>query len=362
MKKGKWIVKSIVTFLVILMGTAVSVNAETNEAADDNHSNTYSYYLDSDNGCLTITGNGTMGNVGIDTKQKGYKFVSNRPWALTKARARKIKVVNIGEGITTVPAGAFANLPNLKKVQMSDTVTSIGKYAFYGCKSLKTIHLSKNVKTIGSEAFYNCSKITSIALGSKVAKIGNRTFFGTKALCSIKVDKANKNFVVKEDGLYSKSKRTLYCYATGISGSAKILKTTVRIKSGAFAYAKFSKIAIPAAVRVIESGAFYHCKKLKKVTFAPKSKCKAFLCYYKNYGDHVKERLGTFEGCSSLVTFHTPDRLRFMGSSTFVECKKLKEVTLGKSFRYFLTDKNKKTKNIRKTSLKKVTVKTSNKK
>lgn len=360
MIKGMLVTCFITVMLIMVLGTVVT--ADASEAEDDEPGNSYSYYLDSDTGCLTITGNGIMGNIGVDTKQKGYKFVANRPWALTKTRAKKIKSINIGDGITAIPAGAFSNLPNLKKVQMSDTVTSIGKYAFYQCKALTTIQISKNLKSIGKEAFYGCSKLTSISLGVKVSSIGTRAFFGTKSLCSIQVDKANKYFVAKADTLYSKSKKTAYFYASGISGPAKILKSAVRIKSGAFAYGKFTKISIPAAVKVIEGGAFYQCKRLKKVSFAKKSKCKMLQCTYLNFGNSVSQRLGVFEGCSKLVSLKVPDRMKYMGSSTFVGCKKLKKVTLGKSFRYFLTDKKKKIKNVKKTSLKNVKVVYSSKK
>lgn len=359
MKRSKLIKGVLITFLVtiiLVMGSGTTVRADSDDTDDNNNTNTYSYYLDSDTGCLTITGNGTMGNIGVDTKQKGYKFVANRPWALTKANAKKIKSINIGEGITAIPAGAFSNLPNLKKIQMADTVTSIGKYAFYQCQSLSTVKLSNYIKSIGTEAFYGCSKLTSISLGERVSSIGPRAFFGTKSLCSIKVDRANKNFVVKADTLYSKNKKIAYFYASGISGPAKILKTAVRIKSGAFAYGKFSKITIPASVTTVEGGAFYSCKSLKKVQFAKKSKCKILQCYYKNYGNSVSQRLGAFEGCNKLVTFTAPDSLRKMGSSTFVGCKKLKKVFLGKSFQYFLSDKKKKIKNVKKTSLRKVKV------
>ena len=356
MKKRKRIVQIWILFFIGLAAFGTGSSTKANDGETEDNTNTYSYYLDSDTGCLTITGNGKMGNVGIDTKQKGYEFVPNRPWALTKAKAKKVKSVNIGEGITNIPSGAFAYLSDLKKIQIPDSVTSIGKYAFYKCKSLKTIQLSGYVSSIGAEAFYGCSKMKSISLGERLSSIGTRAFFGTKSLCSIKVDKANKNFVVKDDALYSKSKRVLYVYATGISGSAKILKTTVRIKSGAFANATIRKISIPPSVKVIESGAFYRCKKLKKVMFDKKSNCRTFLCYYKNYGNSVYKRLGTFEGCSSLVRFQAPRRLRSMGASAFAGCKKLKEVVLGKAFRYFLTDTGKKTKNRKKTSLKNVKV------
>ena len=90
------------------------------------------------NGNLTISGNGAMGN---------YDYTYSN-----------------GEYITTAPWGA-----NIKSVVIEDGVTSIGNYAFYRCTGLTSVTIGNSVTSIGDVAFAICESLTSVHISDIAA-------------------------------------------------------------------------------------------------------------------------------------------------------------------------------------------------
>ena len=91
-----------------------------------------------DNGTLTISGNGAMGNYYYDSSY----------------------------GITDAPWGA-----NIKTVVIEGGVTSIGYMAFYGCKLLTSVTIPDSVTSIGGFAFRGCTGLTSVTIPDSVTSI-----------------------------------------------------------------------------------------------------------------------------------------------------------------------------------------------
>ncbi len=109
-----------------------------------------------DNGTLTISGNGAMGD--YSTKDSGDTSITTAPW------------------------GA-----NIKTVVIEGGVTSIGKYAFYGCKLLTSVTIGNSVSSIGYMAFYNCTGLTSVTIPDSVTSIGAFAFRGCTGLTSVTI-------------------------------------------------------------------------------------------------------------------------------------------------------------------------------
>ena len=86
-----------------------------------------------------------------------------------------LRKITIGDGVTSIPAGAFLDCKFLSEVNLGDSVTSIGKIAFANCVSLEEITLGDNVATIGEQAFYNTS-LKKIKIGAGVTSIGKEAF------------------------------------------------------------------------------------------------------------------------------------------------------------------------------------------
>ena len=132
-----------------------------------------------------------------------------------KSGVTTITAAHIGQGVTTLGAGAFAGCSNLASVTLPDSltiindgnydngafafcsgltsitipnsVTSIGSYAFYSCTSLTSVTIGNSVTTIGSYAFDGCSALTSVTIGNSVTTIGSYAFYGCTSLTSITI-------------------------------------------------------------------------------------------------------------------------------------------------------------------------------
>lgn len=105
-------------------------------------------------GCLTITGNGTM-------KYLGYG--STDAWLAYKDSITKIIINN---GVTSVSEFAFGECSKLSSVALPSSMTTIGMGAFYECTNLKKITLPSSVTTIGTSAFGECPFATAGPIGS----------------------------------------------------------------------------------------------------------------------------------------------------------------------------------------------------
>lgn len=268
-KKKRWHLRvlyfGMLLLAVILNGHGVA--AETNEQEDDEKGNSFTYYLDKNNGCLTVTGNGEMENIKTTVQSDGDISVS-RPWGMTQAECKKIKRIVVGDGITQIAEGAFAKLPNVTNVQLPQSLEMVGDYAFYQCSSLKSISIPERTLAIGMYSFYGCSKLMQVDIGERFNKLGDYAFYGCTSLCKMNVDTLNENFVMKADTLYSRNKKTAYQYLVGISGSAKLVSGVTRIQKGAFAYGRFTTIKMPKSLKTVGADAFSNCKKLKKLTLS----------------------------------------------------------------------------------------------
>ena len=83
-----------------------------------------------------------------------------------------IKSVEIREGLTSVGAYHFSELPQLERVEIADTVTSIDEYAFSECPKLTYVFpLPKSLIVIKHYAFNKCTALKSIEFTSGVEVI-----------------------------------------------------------------------------------------------------------------------------------------------------------------------------------------------
>ncbi|MCD7824643.1 MAG: leucine-rich repeat domain-containing protein [Clostridiaceae bacterium] len=360
MKHGKMISRLGMLFFIICLCalalpffTKKTVIAENVDAEDDVIRDGFSYYIDTDTSCLTITGNGAMTAITIADGTGNNKFEVTRPWAGTEEEAAQITSVTVGEGITAIPAGTFSNLPNLVSIHLPATVTSIGDYAFYGCTSLESITLPDNVTSIGAEAFAGCKSLTSIHFGEKMESFGTLALWNTASLAEITIDPANSYFTIANNALCSLDKTTIYAYPASLTKSITLPAAAQTIESGAFAFSKAPSATIPKKIKSIAGGAFYSCKSLKKVIFDKQSACTSLDCFVKKYHSDLTVRYGAFENCSKLKEFCAPNKMKQIAARSFVNCSRVKSVSLGKNFQYF-TNGNKTQTSFSKTGMKKL--------
>lgn len=280
---------------------------------------------------LTISGTGKMYKEStFDLGAEGLK--SGTPSTPSKyvKKVDRVKEIVIKPGVTSIDKGIFSYYTNCEKITIPNTVTKISSYAFYECRSLKKINIPDSVSSIGRECFLGCKSLEKMSLGKNVTKIGDGSFCECYSLKDITVKKGNTCLMIQNGILYDTQRKTA-CFAFDTSKTVKIKKNTKKIGSFAFMRNPLEKIEIPASVSIISGGAFYGCKNLRDISFAPQAKCKEIKTYGW-YFDGYSASYGAFEKCRNLSVIHFPNALRYMHRSVFDNCKALKKMYLGKFF------------------------------
>lgn len=98
---------------------------------------------------LTISGSGALPDQ------------TDAPW---KNISDSIRTIIIEEGVTSIGANAFSNLPNLKEVTLPESLTSIGDNAFANATRLLAVVIPDNVTSISESAFKKADGDTAVDL------------------------------------------------------------------------------------------------------------------------------------------------------------------------------------------------------
>ena len=196
-----------ILLIALLMG--LSAKAESSGTCGPN----LKWHL-TDDGVLTITGNGEMDD---------YYIFS--PW-----RDSGVKRIIIGNRVTTIGQTAFSGCSSLTSVTIPNSVTTIGGWAFSICSSLTSVTIPNSVTTIGDNAFMGCSSLTSVTIPNSVTTIGGEAFSDCTNL-----QKVNIGNSVKTIGEFAFNKCT---NITQISSEAVVPPTC---ESGVFFYVNTSK-------------------------------------------------------------------------------------------------------------------------
>ena len=258
-----------------------------------------------DEGNLTISGNGAMGN---------YYDDSTLPW---------------GKNITSVI--------------IENGVTSIGNFAFYGCTGLTSVTIPDSVTSIGSSAFRGCSGLTSITIPDSVTSIGSGAFYGTTWYNNL------------PNGLVYAGK-----FAYNYKGTMPA-NTSITIKDGTKGIAAsalrdctgLTSVTIPDSVTSIGEWAFYGCTRLTSVHISDiaawcniafsSDGSNPLECAHNLYLKGVRvtdliipdgvTSIGSyaFDYCFGLTSVTIPDSVTSIGSCAFYNCTGLTSVTIGYS-------------------------------
>ncbi|MEE1172775.1 MAG: leucine-rich repeat protein, partial [Ruminococcus sp.] len=232
-----------------------------------------------DNGVLTISGNGAMGD---------YTFDSRAPWKSLEFTEVVIEdgVTSIGESafswcenlssivipysVTIIGNLAFCNCENLTSVSFQEGLTEIGWGAFDGCINLTNIIIPESVTSIRFDAFFRCSGLTDINIPKNVTSIESCAFLNCSNLASITVDERNPIYDSRENcnAIIETESNTLIlgCNTTVIPYSVTSI--------GEYAFTELENltlITIPENVTHIDDSAI-HCPNLS-VIFGKKGSC-----------------------------------------------------------------------------------------
>lgn len=159
--------------------------------------------------------------------------------------------------VTELGDFAFYSCYKLTKINLPGKLKTLPKGVFAGCSGLKTIQLPDGLETIEDRAFIGCTSLESITIPEALTYFGSYVFTQCISLQSINVDDLNVEFNSKKGVLFNAYGDTLYAYPTGKAGDYEIPRGTVTIKQGAFFSAMdLGTVTVPDSVTDIEPIAF----------------------------------------------------------------------------------------------------------
>jgi len=261
-------------------------------AADTPTEGTYgeniSWSFDANTGTLTVTGEGAMKDLALNT---------NMPW---NSLRKNIKIASISEGITHICNRAFENCSSLTDVTIPSTLRSVGENAFDLGSSLQNIHI-KDLSSYASIDYAN-------------AKASPACYLPIKALY---MDGTKITAPVLPDGT-----KTIANYAfNGLDITAITIPSTVtEIGVNAFVGClNLKSVQIPDSVTTLGSQVFGNCTSLESVTLSQ---------------NLTVIPTSMFNGCNKLFSITLPNNLQRIESSAFVSCSSLKLSSLPESVTY----------------------------
>ena len=95
----------------------------------------------------------------------------------------RVKILNIGDGVTKVPNQMFpgTNVTNLEQLSFPETLTEIG-YTNFGGSKLTEISFPRSLSKIGDYCFTNCLNIETLDIPGAIVEIGSGSFSGLSNL------------------------------------------------------------------------------------------------------------------------------------------------------------------------------------
>ena len=198
-----------------------------------------------------------------------------------------------GIPITVITESAFSGNKKIRKVNLPEGLITIDKYAFSDCSNLTEINFPQSLKTIEYRAFIRCNKLERITLSKLITKIDSEAFGGCNNFFEISVDSKNLEYKSIDGVLFNKDGTDLKMYPAG---------------------RKAPEYFVPVSVKYINAWAFSGCKHLKKI----------YLAGIETIG------MFAFSCCRNLTEINLPSSLDDIGCYAFVGCEKLKRISLSR--------------------------------
>ncbi len=239
------------------------------------------FEFDKESGTLSITGEGA---------------ITSSPW-ITYAK-NLITSVEIAEGITSIPDGAFEDCFNLERVSLPASLTSIGNAAFTGCDSLENVYYGDD-----DEAW------NSVAVGT-----GNDSLAATDIIYTYLPEELFTYTVANGEATITgyNTKAIIYGIIT-IPEKVEGCSVTAIGEKAFYEKADIISVTVPSCVKTIGVSAFAKCTALTSVTIA-----------------EGVESIGktAFNGCKVLTEITLPEGIASIGSSAFMNCTSLTTVNV----------------------------------
>lgn len=279
---------------------------------------------------------------------------------------KNLESITIGKNVSYIGAGAFQDCGYLSEVIFADgdngaTALEIGAYAFAG-SSISTITLPARTNKVGEYAFSEIDGLTSFTINEGLEEISEGMLYDADELTSLTIPASVKVIGAKAFAMGgsswwpSSSSLTTLTFAEGSqlvsigeeafsnagdkyadeSLALVLPKGLQSIGYQAFYNFNFASITIPNTVKFVGAQAFAGGSSLTSVVFEEGGTEDLVLGtedpnHFDNYFNAFVG--GVFEDCNSLVSIALPERLVYLGASTFADCSELTTVTFGENSR-----------------------------
>ena len=192
----------------------------------------------------------------------------------------------------------FVNNKNLRGVNIGEGVTSVNAYAFAGCSNLERVILPKSLKEISYGMFRECKNLRGVDIGEGVTSVNAYAFAGCSNLERVILPESLKEI---PDGMFEDCENLKHI---------NLPQELQNIGSVAFSCTGLKEINLPKSLKMIGYGAFSYCNNLVSVIVP----------------DSVNTLYNTFISCGSLQTVVLGEGLKTIGRSTFGYCTRLSEI------------------------------------
>ena len=259
---------------------------------------------------------------------------------------RRLKDVAIPEGVQEIGEQWFKST-KVESVIIPASVTVIGEEAFYGCKNLKRVTFAprSRLRTIRKRCFMNCG-IEEITLPKALKEIHGDALSceQLRKICVEEGCEVNLSWAGIPDYTYVHLPSEPMIGKTSVAGMLRCGHVVIpdgieRIGSYWFWETGITGVELPVSVREIGVNAFYNCKHLYSVQFAPGSNlekigaggfCNSAI-YYMNIPKNVTEiQEGAFSNCRRLekITFEEGSKMKTIRQYAFSGCIRLGDTSL----------------------------------
>ena len=199
---------------------------------------------------------------------------------------RKLREVNIPEGVSEIPYEAFYMCTSLERVTLPSTIKSIDEYAFSACGMTELV-FNEGLQSIPVNAFSGCERVKRVYLSSTVVDACSSVFSNFDSLEEIVVNENNMAYKSIDGVLFSHDLRWLIKYPECKKGKKYTVPSTVeyiseyafqsvddleeiclneglkRIGINGFACCDgIKKIELPSTIKTVSYGAFDACESL----------------------------------------------------------------------------------------------------
>ena len=279
-----------------------------------------------------------------------------------------LKSMVIPAKVDSIGIEAFRNMVNLEKVEFKApaTIRILKADVFRACKKLKEVVLPASITELAS-AFYECESLEKVTIpnGSKLKKIKDSAFATNKKLknfifegsCDLTTIEANAFANAESLETFNFPKSVTKIGLNAFSGCNKMTSVTFdpeaeikEIGAGAFADCGLQGISIPKKVEKIAKEAFRNCKVLEKIEvseFTTSIDPEAFKYCDKLEDIKVSKDNKVYSSVDgyllskdkkTLILFPPgkandkftllPPSIEKIGDNSFLDCKKLTNVTI----------------------------------